>query len=458
MDLPFAENYKIKMVEPIYRSTREEREKWIDQAHYNLFNLKSEQVFVDLLTDSGTGAMSDRQWAALMTGDESYAGSSSYYHLKDKVKEIFGFDYFLPVHQGRAAENVLFSVLVKDGQFVPGNSHFDTTKGHIEFRKATAVDCTIDEAFDTNGMHPFKGNIDIGKLTAVLEKHPREQVPMIIVTLTCNSSGGQPVSMENLREIRQVADQYQIPMIFDSARFAENAWFIQSREPGYQNRSIREIVSEMYQYADGMTMSSKKDGIVNIGGILAMRSKDWYEQASVYNILFEGFVTYGGMAGRDMNALAIGLDEVTSGAYLENRIRQVHYLGNKLIELGIPVQKPLGGHAVFVDAKRFLNRVPKEEFVAQTLAVELYLEAGVRGVEVGTLLADRDPQSKENRYPQLEFLRLAIPRRTYTNNHMDVVVAGLKNIFDRRNSITRGLKILEEAPIMRHFTVKLQRN
>ncbi|WP_339738869.1 tryptophanase [uncultured Sunxiuqinia sp.] len=458
MDLPFAENYKIKMVEPIYRSTREEREKWIDQAHYNLFNLKSEQVFVDLLTDSGTGAMSDRQWAALMTGDESYAGSSSYYHLKDKVKEIFGFDYFLPVHQGRAAENVLFSVLVKDGQFVPGNSHFDTTKGHIEFRKATAVDCTIDEAFDTNGMHPFKGNIDIGKLTAVLEKHPREQVPMIIVTLTCNSSGGQPVSMENLREIRQVADQYQIPMIFDSARFAENAWFIQSREPGYQNRSIREIVSEMYQYADGMTMSSKKDGIVNIGGILAMRSKDWYEQASVYNILFEGFVTYGGMAGRDMNALAIGLDEVTSGAYLENRIRQVHYLGNKLIELGIPVQKPLGGHAVFVDAKRFLNRVPKEEFVAQTLAVELYLEAGVRGVEVGTLLADRDPQSKENRYPQLEFLRLAIPRRTYTNNHMDVVVAGLKNIFDRRNSITRGLMILEEAPIMRHFTVKLQRN
>lgn len=457
MDLPFAENYKIKMVEPIYRSTREEREKWINQAHYNLFNLKSEQVFVDLLTDSGTGAMSDRQWAALMTGDESYAGSSSYYHLKDKVKEIFGFDYFLPVHQGRAAENVLFSVLVKDGQFVPGNSHFDTTKGHIEFRKATAVDCTIDEAFDTNGMHPFKGNIDIGKLTAVLEKHPREQVPMIIVTLTCNSSGGQPVSMENLREIRQVADQYQIPMIFDSARFAENAWFIQSREPGYQDRSIREIVSEMYQYADGMTMSSKKDGIVNIGGILAMRSKDWYEQASVYNILFEGFVTYGGMAGRDMNALAIGLDEVTSGAYLENRIRQVHYLGNKLIELGIPVQKPLGGHAVFVDAKRFLNRVPKEEFVAQTLAVELYLEAGVRGVEVGTLLADRDPQSKENRYPQLEFLRLAIPRRTYTNNHMDVVVAGLKNIFDRRNSITRGLKIMEEAPIMRHFTVKLQR-
>jgi tryptophanase len=306
-------------------------------------------------------------------------------------------------------------------------------------------------------MHPFKGNIDISKLKAVLNEHPKEQVPMIIVTLTCNSSGGQPVSMANLREIRQVADQYQIPVIFDSARFAENAWFIQSREPGYEDRSIREIVSEMYQYADGMTMSSKKDGIVNIGGILAMRSKEWYEQASVFNILFEGFVTYGGMAGRDMNALAVGLDEVTSGAYLENRVRQVHYLGNKLIEMGIPVQKPLGGHAVFVDARRFLHQVPKEEFVAQTLAIELYLEAGVRGVEVGTLLADRDPQTKENRYPKLEFLRLAIPRRTYTNNHMDVVAAGLKNIFDRRDSIAKGFKIVDEAPIMRHFTVKLER-
>ncbi|MGQ7870162.1 tryptophanase [Sunxiuqinia sp. sy24] len=457
MDLPFAENYKIKMVEPIYRSTREEREKWIHQAHYNLFNLKSNQVFIDLLTDSGTGAMSDRQWGALMTGDESYAGSSSYFHLKEKVKSIFGFDYFLPVHQGRAAENVLFSVLVKEGQLVPGNSHFDTTKGHIEFRKAKAIDCTIDEAFDTNGMHPFKGNISIDKLTQVLEQHPREQIPMIIVTLTCNSSGGQPVSMKNLREIREVADHYQIPVIFDSARFAENAWFIQNREAGYQNKSICEIVTEMYQYADGMTMSSKKDGIVNIGGILAMRREDWYQQATVYNIMFEGFITYGGMAGRDMNALAIGLEEVTDGAYLENRIRQVHYLGNQLIELGIPVQKPLGGHAVFVDAKRFLQQVPKEEYIAQTLAIELYLEAGVRGVEVGTLLADRDPLTKANRYPQLEFLRLAIPRRTYTNNHMDVVAAGLKNIFDRRDQITRGFRIVEEAPIMRHFTVKLKR-
>ncbi|MHA7111437.1 tryptophanase [Sunxiuqinia elliptica] len=456
MDLPFAENYRIKMVEPIYRSTRKEREEWIKQADYNLFNLPSEHVFIDLLTDSGTGAMSDRQWGALMTGDESYAGSSSYFNLKKQVKEIFGFDHFLPVHQGRAAENVLFSVLVKKGDVVPGNSHFDTTKGHIEFRKAKAIDCSVDEAFDTNGNHPFKGNIDLEKLSQVLESYPHEQVPMIIVTLTCNSSGGQPVSLANLREVRQLADRYEIPVIFDSARFAENAWFIQNREPGYQNKTIREIVREMYELADGMTMSSKKDGIVNIGGILAMRHEDWFQQASVYNIMYEGFNTYGGMAGRDMNALAVGLDEVTSADYLENRIRQVHYLGNQLINMGIPVQNPLGGHAVFVDAKRFLTHVPKEQFIAQTLAIELYLEAGVRGVEVGTLLADRDPVTKENRYPKLEFLRLAIPRRTYTNNHMDVVAAGLKNIFDRRESITSGFQITQEAPIMRHFTVKLK--
>lgn len=456
MDLPFAENYRIKMVEPIYRSTRKEREEWIKQADYNLFNLPSEHVFIDLLTDSGTGAMSDRQWGALMTGDESYAGSSSYFNLKKQVKEIFGFDHFLPVHQGRAAENVLFSVLVKKGDVVPGNSHFDTTKGHIEFRKAKAIDCSVDEAFDTNGNHPFKGNIDLEKLSQVLESYPHEQVPMIIVTLTCNSSGGQPVSLANLREVRQLADRYEIPVIFDSARFAENAWFIQNREPGYQDKTIREIVREMYELADGMTMSSKKDGIVNIGGILAMRHEDWFQQASVYNIMYEGFNTYGGMAGRDMNALAVGLDEVTSADYLENRIRQVHYLGNQLINMGIPVQNPLGGHAVFVDAKRFLTHVPKEQFIAQTLAIELYLEAGVRGVEVGTLLADRDPVTKENRYPKLEFLRLAIPRRTYTNNHMDVVAAGLKNIFDRRESITSGFQITQEAPIMRHFTVKLK--
>lgn len=455
MELPFAESYKIKMVEPIYRSTREQREKWIKQAKYNLFNLKSEQVYIDLLTDSGTGAMSHNQWAALMTGDESYAGSSSYYNLKNAIKKILGFEYFLPTHQGRAAENVLFSVLVKGGNVVPGNSHFDTTKGHIEFRKATAVDCTIDEAFDTESLHPFKGNIDLEKLEAVYSSYHREEIPMVIVTLTCNTSGGQPVSMENLKAVRDLSKKYGIPVVFDSARFAENAWFIKEREPGYRDKSIREIVAEMFSYTDAMTMSSKKDGIVNIGGFMAMNDERLFKEASVFNIMYEGFNTYGGMSGRDMNALAIGLDEITSGAYLENRIQQVAYLGEKLIGWGISVQKPIGGHAVFIDAKRFLEHVPKEEYIAQTLAVELYLEAGVRGVEVGTLLADRDPGTHENRYPKLEMLRLAIPRRTYTNNHMDVVAVALKNIWERRHKIKHGFKILNEAPIMRHFSVEL---
>ncbi len=457
MEIPFAEPYKIKMVEAIYRSTREEREAWIKEADYNLFNLRSEQVYIDLLTDSGTGAMSDRQWAAIMTGDESYAGSSSYYHLKDTIREMFGFEYFLPVHQGRAAENVLFSVLVAQDDVVPGNSHFDTTKGHIEFRGATAVDCTIDEAFDTEIQHPFKGNIDLKKLRKVLGENPLRRIPFIILTLTCNTSGGQPVSMRNIREVKRMADEYGIPLIFDSARFAENAWFIRQRESRYAGKPIREIVAEMFSYADGMTMSSKKDGIVNIGGFLAMKHQLWFEKATTFNIMFEGFITYGGMAGRDMNALAVGLEEVTQASYLENRIAQVEYLGKQLIDYGIPVQQPIGGHAIFVDAKRFLPGVPKEEFIAQTLAVELYLEAGVRGVEVGTILADRDPETRQNRYPELEFLRLAIPRRVYTNSHMDVIAAALKNVFDRRARITRGFRIKKEAPIMRHFTVELER-
>jgi tryptophanase len=457
MEIPFAEPYKIKMVEAIYKSSRAEREVWLREAKFNLFNLRSEQVYIDLLTDSGTGAMSDQQWAAIMTGDESYAGSTSYYRLKETISELFGFEYFLPVHQGRAAENVLFSVLIERGNVVPGNSHFDTTKGHIEFRGAVAVDCTIDEAFDTEVQHPFKGNIDLKKLKKVLDENPNEQIPFIVITVTCNTSGGQPVSMENIREVKRMADEYGIPLIMDSARFAENAWFIHQREAGFAEKSIREIVSEMFSYVDGMTMSSKKDGIVNIGGFMAMKHQNWFEKATTFNIMFEGFITYGGMAGRDMNALAVGLNEVIEASYLENRIAQVEYLGKKLMDYGIPVQQPIGGHAVFVDAKRFLPLVPKEELIAQTLAVEVYLEAGIRGVEVGTLLADRDPETRENRYPDLEFLRLAIPRRVYTNSHMDVVVAALKNVFDRRMQIDKGFFIVKEAPIMRHFTIELNR-
>ena len=457
MELPFAESYKMKVVESIHRSTREERAQWIKDAHYNLFNLHSDQVYIDLLTDSGTGAMSDKQWSAMMLGDESYAGASSYYKLKDAIRDITGFEYFLPTHQGRAAENVLFSALVKEGDVVPGNSHFDTTKGHIEFRKATAIDCTIDEAFHTDLDHPFKGNVDLNKLEAVLKKYPRERIPLIIVTITCNSSGGQPVSLANMKAVKQLADKYGIPVFYDSARFAENAYFIKTREDAYKDKPIREIVREMFSYADGMTMSSKKDAIVNMGGFIGFRHKEDFEKSTTFNILFEGFITYGGMSGRDMNALAQGLYDGTEFDYLHTRISQVAYLGKQLREKGIPIQYPYGGHAIFIDAKMFLPNLPKEHFAAQTLAVELYLEGGVRGVEIGAIMADRDPVTRENRFPDLELVRLAIPRRVYTNNHMDYVAAALINVFERRNEITKGVRIVKEAPILRHFTVELER-
>jgi len=455
--LPYAEPYKIKMIEPMYPSSRSDREKWIKEARYNLFNLKSQQVFIDLLTDSGTGAMSQEQWSALMSGDESYAGSQSFELLRETITGLTGFPYVLPTHQGRAAENVLFSVMVKEGDVVPGNAHFDTTKGHIEFRKASAFDCTIDAASETSMYHPFKGNLDIAKLENLLEVYGKERIPMIIVTITCNSTGGQPVSMENLRAVRKFADSRGIPVIFDSARFAENAYFIKTREKAYKDHSIREIIREMFTLADGMTMSSKKDGIVNMGGFIALKSQALYREATTFNIMFEGYITYGGMSGRDMAALARGLEEATTFEFLESRIKQVHYLGTLLHEGGIPVQEPFGGHAIFVDATRFLPHVPREEFIAQTLALELYLESGVRAVEIGTLLADRDPDTRENRYPKLELLRLTIPRRVYTRTHLEYVAAALRNVYKRRDSITSGYKIRYEAPIMRHFTVELDK-
>jgi len=456
MELPFAESFRIKMVEPIYKSTKEERLEWIKAAHYNLFNLKSNQVFVDLLTDSGTGAMSDRQWSEMMLGDESYAGASSYFKMKNAIKTILGFDYFLPTHQGRAAENVLFSVLIKEGDIVPGNSHFDTTKGHIEFRKAEAIDCTIDEAFDTAVEHPFKGNVDLEKLEDVLKKHG-DKVPFVIVTVTNNTAGGQPVDIDNLKDVYNLSKKYGKPVVFDSARFAENAYFIKKRNKAYADKTIKEIVLEMFTYADIMTMSSKKDAIVNMGGFIAMKDKEIFDKASVYNIMFEGFITYGGMSGRDMNALAQGLDEGTEFDTLESRVEQVAYLGQKLSEYGVPVQKPFGGHAIFIDAIKFFPHIPREEYLAQTLAVETYIEGGVRGVEIGTLLADRDPVTGLDRFPRLELMRIAVPRRTYTNNHMDYVAATIGNVFERRNEIKHGFKITHEAPILRHFTVKLER-
>lgn len=457
MHLPYAEPFRIKMVEPISQGTPEQRQEWIKAARYNLFNLNSDQVFIDLLTDSGTGAMSDRQWGALMQGDESYAGARSFRELQSAVQTITGFPYLLPTHQGRAAENVLFSVLVKEGAIIPGNSHFDTTKGHIEFRKAHAIDCTVEEAFDVDNTAPFKGNLDLEKLKTVYDRYGREKIPFCLITITNNTAGGQPVSLENIRAVRDLSTQYGIPVLFDAARFAENAYFIKTREAGQQARSIKEICREIFSYGDGMTMSAKKDGLVNIGGFIALNNEQWFKEASNFTIIYEGFITYGGLSGRDMSALAVGLNESTEFDYLESRIQQVKYLGEQLIAYGVPVQKPVGGHAVFLDAVKFLPKVAREEFPAQTLAIELYLEGGIRGVEIGTLLADRDPETRENRYPKLEAVRLAIPRRTYTQSHMDYVAAVIKNVYDRRDSITSGYKIIAESPILRHFTVELEK-
>lgn len=453
--LPFCEPYKIKMIEPLYRSTKEEREIWIRSAGYNVFNLKSDQVFIDFLTDSGTGAMSDRQWAAMMSGDESYAGSRSFHELRETVMELTGFEYLLPTHQGRAAENVLFSVLLKEGQLVPGNAHFDTTKGHIEFRNAIAVDCTVDEAYDTTNPHPFKGNVDTVKLEALL-KESADRVSFILITATCNTAGGQPVSMENMRQVRSLADRYGKLLFIDAARFAENAYFIKKREEGYQDQSIRNIVLEMFSLFDGATMSAKKDGIVNIGGFIALKSKEIYEEASMFNIMFEGFLTYGGQAGRDMAALAQGLREATEFDYLESRVSQVAFLGERLKAFGIPVQEPFGGHAVFIDALRFFPHIPREEFPGQTLVIELYKAGGIRSAEIGSLMADRDPVTRENRYPALELVRLAIPRRAYTNNHMEYAAAAARVVLEASGTIRRGYQLTREAPIMRHFTMELK--
>ena len=458
MEFPAAEPYRIKTVEHIRRTSREERERILERAKYNLFNVRSEDVYVDLLTDSGTGAMSSEQWAEMMRGDESYAGASSYYKLAEAVREVFGFEHFLPTHQGRAAENVLFSTLVGAegaGKLVPGNAHFDTTKGHIEARGARAVDCTTEEALAPETEYPFKGNVDLAKLRSVLDAHPGA-VPLCLVTVTCNSSGGQPVSMANIRAVSELCRARGLPLFLDAARFAENAYFIKTREAGYADRSVREIAREMFSLVDGCTMSSKKDGLVNIGGLLCFRDEELMRKAMPFNIMYEGFNTYGGMAGRDLGALSVGLREATELPYLEARIGQVARLGNELVRYGVPVLHPFGGHAIFVDALRFLPAVPREEFVAQTLAVETYREGGVRAVEIGAIMADRDPDTRENRFPKLELVRLAVPRRTYTNDHMDYAAAVLGSVYERRERITQGYRITREAPILRHFTVELE--
>ncbi len=448
------EPFRIKMVEPIRLIDRDAREDAMKLAGYNLFSLQAQDVFIDLLTDSGTGAMSQGQWAAMMEGDESYAGARSFQRLALVMDEIFGFRHFVPTHQGRAAENILSALLVKEGQYVPSNMHFDTTFANILARGGRPVNLVIPEASDPGNQHPFKGNMDIPKLVAFIEQTGVENIPLGLITITNNAGGGQPVSLENLRQVAEVYRKYGIPFFIDACRFAENAYFIKMREPGYQNKSTLEIAREIFALADGATMSAKKDAIVNIGGFLAMNDKQFYQQACNELILREGFPTYGGLAGRDLDAMAVGLREGLDEQYLAYRLGQTAYLANRLLEEGIPIVEPPGGHAVYLDAGRFLPHIPQEQFPAQALSVELYLQGGIRTVEIGSVMfAYPDPTSGKIIYPNLELVRLALPRRVYTQSHLDYVVETLVKINKHRNQV-RGYRFTYAPTLLRHFTAR----
>ena len=451
------EPFKIKVVEPIRMTTREERECILKQAGYNLFLVHSDDVLIDLLTDSGTTAMSAEQWAGVMRGDEAYACSRSFYRFRDAVQSIFGFKHVIPTHQGRAAERILFSILCKEGHVIPNNTHFDTTRANIEFHGAEAVDLPVPEALHPATSHPFKGNIDIRKLEELIDRVGPERIPLAMITVTNNSGGGQPASMANIREAKKVLSRYNIPFYLDACRFAENAYFIKLREAGYADKTVKEIAKEMFSYADGCTMSAKKDGLANIGGFLCTHNDTLAEQERDLLILTEGFPTYGGLAGRDLEAIAIGLEEVLHEDYLQYRIASVKYLGEHISREGVPIIQPPGGHAVYIDAKAMLPHIPPLHYPGQTLAAELYVEGGIRSVEIGSVMfARKDPKTGKEIPSSNELVRLAIPRRVYTQSHIDFVVEVILQVYERRDKI-QGMRITYEAPFLRHFTARFEK-
>jgi tyrosine phenol-lyase len=452
----WAEPWKIKMVEPLTVTTREEREKALAEAGYNTFLLKSDDVYIDLLTDSGTSAMSDRQWAGMMLGDEAYAGSRNFYRLEAAIQNTYGYKYIVPTHQGRGAEHLISQTVIKKGQIVPGNMYFTTTRLHQELAGGTFQDVIIDEAHDPVNLHPFKGNIDLDKVQAIIDRVGAENIAYISVAGTVNMAGGQPVSMANIKALRELCDKHGVKIYLDATRMMENAYFIQEREEGYADKTIAQILKEFCSYTDAAWMSAKKDNLVNIGGWLAVNDWDVFEELRNLVVVYEGLHTYGGLAGRDMEALAIGIEESVSDQHIRSRIGQVLYLGELLIDWGIPIVQPVGGHAIFLDAKAFYPHLKQVEFPAQTLAAELYLDSGIRSMERGIASAGRDPKTGDHYYPKLELTRLTIPRRVYTQAHMDVVAEAVKAVYDARET-TRGLKMVYEPKYLRFFQARFER-
>ncbi|MCO5104024.1 MAG: tyrosine phenol-lyase [Burkholderiaceae bacterium] len=450
-----AEPYKIKVVEPIAMTTREERAQYLKEAGYNTFLLNSAQCYIDLLTDSGTTAMSDNQWAGMMLGDEAYAGSKNFIHLQEVVREYYGFKHIIPTHQGRGAENLLSRLCIQPGDYVPGNMYFTTTRAHQELNGAQFVDIIIDEAHDSQINLPFKGNVDINKLQKLIDEVGADRIPYVCVAVTVNLAGGQPVSMQNLRDVKQLCSRHGIRVMFDATRCVENAYFIKEREAAYAHKTIREILKEMMGYSDGCTMSGKKDCLVNIGGFLCMNDDDLYQRACELVVLFEGMPSYGGLAGRDMEAMARGIEESVDYHYIHHRISQCRYLADQLVAAGVPIVLPVGGHAVFLDARKFLEHIPQEQFPAQTLAAHLYLESGVRSMERGIVSAGRNKETGEHYRPKLELVRLTIPRRVYTYAHLDVVAQACKDLYQHRSQL-QGMQMVYEPKFLRFFTARFE--